>query len=155
MTWGLRLQVIFMRPLCHDSPPVLDPCLLGGRMLAAGRHVKNGPIGLEQPRESLPARVIASRERQQARGVAGALPPGWYKGITFQPTSPPQGSLAWSCRGKKLAAVPSLLPTEINPDPRDAVAMRPGFQQNSSPAPIPHPSGSDQGAGCWRPVPIS
>jgi len=65
-----------MRPLCHDSPPVLDPCLLGGRMLAAGRRVKNGPIGLDQPRNPFQRelRIVDQKEflhqSEAVRGIA-------------------------------------------------------------------------------------
>jgi hypothetical protein len=46
-----------------------------------------------------------------------------------------------------LAAVSSLLSAEMNPEPRDAVAIRPGFSsRNRTGALVPPPSGLNQGA---------
>jgi hypothetical protein len=44
-------QVFFYVRYVPSFRAVLDPCLLGGRMLAAGRIVENGLIGLDQPSE--------------------------------------------------------------------------------------------------------
>ena len=52
-----RPQVFFLCPVCPDFAAVLAPCLLGGRMLAGGRLVKNGPIGLDQLSGGPPTRL--------------------------------------------------------------------------------------------------
>lgn len=79
--------------------------------------------------------------------LAVRSPSGWYQGTTFQATSRSRGRLAWSRKRKKLAAVSSLLSAEMNPEPRDAVAIRPGFSsRNRTGALVPPPSGLNQGA---------
>ena len=78
---------------------------------------------------------------------------GWYQGTTFQATSWPRGRTAWSRMRKKFAAVSSLLSAEMKPEPRVDVALRPGFSsRNSTRAPVPPSSGSNQGARCSPPL---
>ena len=50
-------RVFFLCPVCPGFLGMLDPCLLGGRVLAGGRLVKNGAIGLDQPSERLPKSI--------------------------------------------------------------------------------------------------
>jgi hypothetical protein len=66
-----RLQVFFLCLVCPDFLGVLAPCLLGGRMLAGGRLVKNGPIGLDQPSEAPPVRLRGGDNRRN--GLAAVL----------------------------------------------------------------------------------
>ena len=54
MTWGFVTPGHFFAPGLSGFPGVLAPRLLGGRMLAGGWRVKNGPIGLDQKAEALP-----------------------------------------------------------------------------------------------------
>ena len=49
-------------------------CLFGGRMLAASRLVKFGPIGLDQPKERFPAVVTQRDSRRQESRAGLAIP---------------------------------------------------------------------------------
>jgi hypothetical protein len=67
---------------------VLAPCLLGGRMLAGGRLVKNGLIGLDQSSESLPMllpiAIVAGKAAAKPSPVNSPLPargPRPYSGL--------------------------------------------------------------------------
>ena len=55
VTWGFI--GLLLCPVCPVFLAVLAPRLLGGRMLAGGRLVKNAPIGLDQPSEPPPMQL--------------------------------------------------------------------------------------------------
>jgi hypothetical protein len=83
------------------------------------------------------------------RGVCGAfavrLVPG-HDVPRYEPVTRQTGLVA---HAKKLAAVSSLLSAQMNPEPRAAVARRPGFSsRKSTPALTPPPFGSNLGAMC-------
>jgi hypothetical protein len=75
MTWGF----ISPRPSFYARfVAIFCQCLLGGRMLAGGRLVKNGPIGLDQPSGSPPARphsvITVGTDPAAGLSLVSALP---------------------------------------------------------------------------------
>ena len=77
MTWGFVTPGHFFAPGLSGFPGVLAPRLLGGRMLAGGWRVKNGPIGLDQKAEALPMTsgdaISAGRSRSRPVVPSAAL----------------------------------------------------------------------------------
>ena len=63
-------QVIFMRPVRPGFPPVLAPCLLGGRMLGPGWLAHFRRIGLDHP-IGVPSDAVTERDNRRWRLAAG------------------------------------------------------------------------------------